>query len=60
MDKLKPCPFCEGQAGIHEDHDSWTHFPYKVYCKGCGKEQEDYYRTEESAIKVWNERPKSA
>jgi len=59
MEKLKPCPFCGGDAtthyGIH-DYNRWG-----VYCIDCGAEiecraflgEED---TEAKAIEIWNTR----
>lgn len=51
--KLKPCPFCGGEAETIENNhytDVWS-----VMCKNCFAES-DRYHTEESAIEAWNTR----
>lgn len=52
--KLKPCPFCGGEAEIYNPMPGYES-GYGTYCKSC-----DSYFThgdsEEEAIKVWNSR----
>jgi Lar family restriction alleviation protein len=52
MTKLKPCPFCGGEAHISADrykHHFW------IECRECGASQLTY-RTEEEVISAWNQR----
>ena len=55
MEKLKPCPFCGGEACILEicGYD----MPFEVFC-GCGG-RVAYYETKEEAIDAWNRRAAS-
>ena len=71
MRKLKPCPFCGGEAIIEKNHRAFikglsTRVAF-VYCKKCNARTgrfklEDYGCTSHSsvavqkAIAVWNER----
>ena len=63
MDKLKPCPFCGGEARTGfaiNDYNRWG-----VECTRCGATVEvaDWcgdYDTEENAIKAWNRRASEA
>ena len=51
MDKLKPCPFCDGEAfTVCSEHD-WWHVECHDCCARSGK-----YGTREYAIKTWNTR----
>ena len=66
MAKLKPCPFCGGQArmkhgkynllgayGTEETARYWS----GVFCIACGVEQPiRRYSTKEQAIEAWNRR----
>lgn len=68
MDKLKPCPFCGGEARvtIYAISDP----VYTVQCQSCfamiGREQQTwtglrgklFYSTEEEAVEAWNKRYK--
>lgn len=47
--KLKPCPFCGGEAATVFNSGGW------IYCKDCDG-QTGYYRTPEEAIEAWNGR----
>lgn len=49
MDKLKPCPFCGGEAEIAYSRN------YYVWCDKC-ETRGDWYSTEAEAIKAWNTR----
>jgi Lar family restriction alleviation protein len=51
MDKLKPCPFCGGEACVYSD--GWGVW-FGVSCK-CGHHT-DEFRTEQEAIEAWNKR----
>lgn len=58
MNKLKPCPFCGGEADIEEIPGSpFTNEPYTwgVGCKTCNIGW--YEEAKERAIDVWNRRP---
>lgn len=61
--KLKPCPFCGGEAEIYKKLDNY--FPDRYYprclTQHCiGRNRTTYYRTEEAAIKAWNKRDTGA
>lgn len=51
MEKLKPCPFCGGEAKVQR-------FPrnYSVYCTECGARTMSFKPTEEEAVEDWNRR----
>lgn len=61
-EKLKPCPFCGGEAVIHSAYGSNTNAVlYYPRCKDetcLGHNVWQNYRTKQSAIKAWNRRPK--
>lgn len=54
-EKLKPCPFCGGEAirgiacHVHED------YAFRVECREC-KIVTPFYDTEAEAIEAWNRR----
>lgn len=50
-EKLKPCPFCGGKAGIQSAFGQ-----HKVICLSCGVVSETHDE-KEKAIEVWNSRP---
>ena len=58
MDKLKPCPFCEGRAKIHFMKRHWwtklNQYSF-IVCENCHAMA---YRTNvlENAIQNWNRR----
>ena len=53
-EKLKPCPFCGGEAEVYEnEYENITLF--MVACKNCGISTAGY-DYEEDAIKDWNRR----
>lgn len=68
MDKLKPCPFCGGEATIAQFeprlHRPISNHPYAVYCPNCDLLfgwDTDYggeFDTVEEAIAAWNRRYK--
>ena len=49
--KLKPCPFCGGEASMYIAYDDG----YYVCCDECGCGL-PVYNTEEEAIEAWNKR----
>jgi hypothetical protein len=51
MDKLKPCPCCNGEA-IYSEHPQKWHY---AICTNCGLRTMSF-RSEEEAAKVWNTR----
>ena len=51
--KLKPCPFCGGEASIYVAHDDG----YYVCCDECGCCL-PVYNMEQDAIREWNRRTK--
>ena len=50
--KLKPCPFCGGEAKLH--HNSLTD-KFKVWCSECDC-RTDVYSDKEEVVKCWNTR----
>ena len=46
--KLKPCPFCGGEAHF-VNNDNW------IACGDCGAET-SYFDTKEEATEAWNRR----
>ena len=50
-DKLKPCPFCGGEAFFREI----VEYGVKVVCKNCWNESK-FYHDEIDAIIAWNKR----
>ena len=60
--RLKPCPFCGGEAQINERYRSGTanRKMYWVSCKACGVSQQhdntSGYRYQSKAIDRWNRR----
>ena len=53
-EKLKPCPFCGGEAEI--EPEGITACGYWLKCKKCGIEQPAPYERVQDAILVWNRR----
>ena len=51
-EKLKPCPFCGGEAEACQTYDG---FFWKVMCCGCGNCTLKYVNKEQ-AIDTWNRR----
>lgn len=57
--KLKPCPFCGGEAtvaGIYSSNGT----KFFVACTVCGIETPRIFRTRETAAKVWGHRVNTA
>jgi Lar family restriction alleviation protein len=54
--KLKPCPFCGGQADLCKDEwNPKSNLKYFVICSSCGITTE-CKGTKRSVIKIWNRR----
>lgn len=51
MEKLKKCPFCDGEAEIIGVYQMW------IRCCNCGAET-DVYDSKEELIEAWNGRVK--
>ena len=51
MEKLKPCPFCGGEAKIMK-----MGYPHWVYCLECGAKVHGGTTSEKDSIKAWNRR----
>ncbi|MDU7339337.1 MAG: Lar family restriction alleviation protein [Clostridium sp.] len=61
MSKLKPCPFCGGEAslqcaGVCAKHTGES-TDYFVSCRGCSATTMRYFDTPVGAIAAWNLRP---
>ena len=62
-EKLKPCPFCGGEADFCEEYSflprakNLTHRGIRVYCVDCMVSTQLYWEKEE-AINAWNTRVK--
>lgn len=55
MEKLKPCPFCGGEAFITPIITNYYEPRFTVFCKECNAKSK-YCKDEESAIAAWNRR----
>lgn len=53
--KLKPCPFCNGEAKIYSRHIDWLLLEHIVRCKKCHC-MTDTYDTKVEAAEAWNKR----
>lgn len=62
MSKLKPCPFCGGEARVNERYRGGTanRKMYWISCSACGISQQhdntSGYRYQSKAIERWNTR----
>lgn len=52
-EKLKPCPFCGGEAELIKIYNTQWHY---VQCVKCKVKTE--HKTEQEAINAWNTRVK--
>lgn len=61
-DKLKPCPFCGGEAYIDEHSfyndktKGFTDHSYGVLCSKCFAQSSQSYETKKEAKQMWNRR----
>lgn len=54
-EKLKPCPFCGGEASLCSTGFATKDNYYLIHCKGCGcKQLVSIHR--EKVIEAWNRR----
>ena len=51
-EKLKPCPFCGGEAEINV---VWGKY-FSPYCKECGTYHDREYVSKKAATAAWNKR----
>lgn len=58
MAKLKPCPFCGGEADILEHQFYGLSPTYGVKCLDCNCETFQFFETDDEAIAAWNTRVK--
>lgn len=54
-DKLKPCPFCGGEAILRMQNADYIPDMYAVECHSC-KYITDFYTNSGKAIEAWNRR----
>lgn len=58
MERLKPCPFCGGNAKIYSGEQNFLIYKqkcYSVFCELC-KCATQYEGTEKEAVEDWNKR----
>ena len=54
--KIKPCPFCGGEAHIYQD-EAGGHYLTEVICNDCKVGLERWGKTsKEQAVEAWNRR----
>lgn len=59
LNKLKPCPFCGGEATLQRYFDTYEEIAFYVTCSGEFCEVSpttNDFRTEQEAIEAWNQR----
>ena len=55
-DKLKPCPFCGGEAKVSK-YEIITNMPtHSVHCADCYSRTWGMFDKEKQAIEAWNRR----
>ena len=54
-DKLKPCPFCGGEARIIEHEFTGANNTYGIKCE-CGTQGFQFWESIDEAIEAWNRR----
>ena len=54
-EKLKPCPFCGGEAKLIDPYVSTNRWAYFIECQNC-KATKGYYQNKKVAINAWNTR----
>ncbi len=61
-EKLKPCPFCGGNAKLNSENNSslgaWEQTIYTISCKKCPCWIGNQIKDKEEAIEAWNKRTK--
>lgn len=55
MEKLKPCPFCNGNAKIRREKYWQPKIARNVICTNCFANS-GWFDTEDEAIEAWNRR----
>lgn len=55
LDKLKPCPFCGGEANLYSAGLTITKI-YAVACMKCKVQYPPIFADEDMAIEAWNKR----
>ena len=55
-EKLKPCPFCGGEAEVVK---TTKESPWNIGCKNCGCVLFTHYHVQRLAIEAWNRRASS-
>lgn len=53
--KLKPCPFCGGEAVTENHHNRYTDW-WEVKCTDCSTAMNERYEYEFEAVEAWNTR----
>lgn len=57
MEKLKPCPLCNGKAVLYstfmQDGDRWRQCYYQIACSICHTSTERWAKKEE-VVRLWN------
>ena len=56
MEKLKPCPFCGGEAVLEDLGGCEMSGRFFVRCSKCDIAQDNLWATKQTAIKRWNRR----
>jgi len=54
--KLKPCPFCGGEAKINIHRFVGLSNSYGVECKECMTQSNQFFGTVKAATEAWNRR----
>ena len=55
-EKLKPCPFCGGEAEIVKCDNLFSILYFYVGCKTCLARAKSCYESPEDAVRYWNRR----
>ena len=56
MNKLKPCPFCGGEAEIIEHEYVGAPNTYGCICMKCNSQSYQFFEQPNKAIEAWNRR----
>lgn len=57
MSELKPCPFCGGEAELHEYDNQFSEVVYIISCSKCNCKME--LNHESRLVYIWNTRTQS-